>query len=167
MLYLIPAPAHRMALRLAHSLRLRWWKIRRPRLSGCRVLAIDSENRVLLVRHAYGSGKWMVPGGGLRRGEDALAGGQRELEEETGCKLQFAMRLDLVEESLSGAINTVHIVAGLTLDSPVADGREIVEVCFFALQALPDNLPARLRESLPEWVTAAIAARPADAARNP
>ena len=73
MLHLIPAPAHRTVLRIAHGLRLRWWRMRKPRLAGCRVLALDREDRVLLVRHSYGSGKWMPPGGGLTRGEDALA----------------------------------------------------------------------------------------------
>ena len=167
MLYLIPAPAHRIVLRLAHRLRLRWWRLRKPRLAGCRVLALDSEGRVLLVRHAYGSGKWMTPGGGLRRGEDALAGGQRELLEETSCTLEFAVPLDLLEEQLNGAVNAVHIVAGLTLDSPIADGREIIEARFFALHALPEAMSPILREQLPEWITAATAGRLLDAAAVP
>ena len=81
MLYLIPAPAHRVVLRLAHRVRRRWWYVRRPRLSGCRVLAFDREGRVLLVRHSYGTGAWMPPGGGLQAGEDPLNAAQRELLE--------------------------------------------------------------------------------------
>ena len=162
MLYLIPAPAHRIVLRLAHGLRRRWWFVRRPRLSGCRVLAFDVHGRVLLVRHSYGSGKWMPPGGGVGRGEDPIAAAQRELLEETGCILEWAAHIELSEEVLNGAGNAVHVIAGDTLDLPLADGREIVEAQFFAPTDLPDAMPRLFRARLPEWITAAIAARPAD-----
>ena len=167
MLHLIPAPAHRMVLRLAHGMRRRWWRLRKPRLAGCRVLAFDSEERVLLVRHAYGSDKWMAPGGGLARGEDPVSAARRELLEETGCRLEWAERLELVVESLHGAGNAVHIVAGHTLDTPRADRREIVEAAIFELHALPEHMSALLRKQLPDWVTAARAARPRDAEQLP
>lgn len=167
MLYLIPAPAHRLALRLAHGVRRRWWTIRRPRLAGCRVLALDAEGRVLLVRHSYGANHWMLPGGGLKRGEDAVAGARRELVEETGCALNWAVLIELREEGLHGAINAVNIVAGTTHDTPLADGREIVEARFFDPQALPEFLAPRYATRLPRWLTAATAARPGDAAAAP
>jgi 8-oxo-dGTP pyrophosphatase MutT (NUDIX family) len=167
MFHLIPAPAHRHALRLAHRLRLHWWRFRKPRLSGCRVLAIDGEGRVLLVRHSYGSGNWTAPGGGIARGEAPLAAAKRELLEETDCILEAAILLETVEESLSGAVNVVHIVAGLTCGTAKADGREIIEAAFFELGALPDRIPEPLRARLPAWVRAAIAARPQDAAAAP
>lgn len=167
MLYLIPKPAHRIALRVAHRIRLRWWRISKPRLAGCRVLAIDPDGRVLLVRHAYGSGKWMAPGGGLGRREDPVAAGQRELREETGCTLQSALLLDLVEERFGGVINQVHIVCGTTQDRPLADGREIVEACFFRLDDLPDAMSPQFRERLPEWIKAATAARRRHADQSP
>ena len=63
MFRLIPAPLHRAALVVAHQVRLRWWRIRKPLLLGCRVMAFDDQGRVLLIRHSYGSGRWMLPGG--------------------------------------------------------------------------------------------------------
>jgi 8-oxo-dGTP pyrophosphatase MutT (NUDIX family) len=167
MLRLIPAPVHRTALRLAHALRKRWWRIRKPRLNGCRVLALDGEGRVLLVRHAYGSGKWMAPGGGLSRREAPLAGALRELREETGCTLANAFEVTLSEEPLQGAVNAVHVVAGWTCDVPRADGREVIEARFYPPGALPENMPPLLRAELPGWVRAATAARPGDPARSP
>ena len=163
MLYLIPKPAHRIVLRLAHGVRRRWWFVRRPQLAGCRVLAFDSEGRVLLVRHSYGNGAWMPPGGGLQKGENPLVAAQRELLEETGCTLQWAAHIELAEELLHGAGNAVHVVAGDTLDPPLADGREIIEARFFAVTDLPVPMPRLFRARLPEWITAAIAARPENA----
>ena len=160
MLHLIPAPLHRAMLQAAHGLRVRWWRIRRPRVRGCRVLAFDSEERLLLVRHSYGSGAWMPPGGGLARGECPMTGGIRELLEETGCMLHAAAEITQVIEELHGAGNTVHIVAGRTFDEPRPDGREIVEACFLAIEALPDHMPPMLRAQLPHWLKAARADRP-------
>lgn len=159
MLHLIPPPLHRRLFRLAHALRTRWWRIRKPRVEGCRVLAFDADGRVLLVRHSYGSGKWMPPGGGVGRGESALAAAMRELREETGCNLTEPEPIAEVVEQLHGAGNRVHVIAGRTGDAPKPDGREIIEVAFFAPDALPAAMPAQLVRDLPGWIAAAKAAR--------
>lgn len=161
MLHLIPPPLHRAGLRLAHAIRVRWWRLRKPALAGCRVLAIDGQGRVLLIRHSYGSGKWMLPGGGLARGEDPVAGATRELFEETGCRLTRPMVVERPTEDLHGARNTVHIVAGFTVDAPCADDREVIEARFFPAGSLPTPLAAGLAEALPRWITAAQAGAPA------
>jgi 8-oxo-dGTP pyrophosphatase MutT (NUDIX family) len=160
MLHLIPAPLHRTALRLAHALRKRWWRIRKPRIHGCRVLAFDAAGRVMLIRHSYGSGKWMAPCGGLARGEDPIAAALRELREETGCRLQQPREIALSEEPLSGATNAVHIVTGTIVDTPCVDGREVIEAAFFASDALPSDMPEQLAALLPAWLTAATAGHP-------
>jgi 8-oxo-dGTP pyrophosphatase MutT (NUDIX family) len=162
---LLPPPLHRLGYRLAHWARKRWWRLSRARFAGCRVLAFDAEGRVLLVRHSYGSGGWMPPGGGLRRGEDPLAAAARELREETGCRLSGAWRLAVAEEAVHGGTNVVHIVAGSAAGTPAPDRREIVAAGFFAPDALPAPMPGRLRRSLPGWLTAARAGRPAPPAR--
>lgn len=152
MLHLIPAPVHRGLLRLAHALRKRMWRIRKPHLRGCRVLAIDMGGRVLLIRHSYGSGQWMPPGGGIGRGEEPLAAARRELREETGCILEAAAQVALVVEALHGADNAVHVIAGRATGTLKPDGREVIEAAFFAPDALPGDMPAHLRADLPGWV---------------
>ena len=122
---------------MAHLARLQLWKVRRPTLLGVRVLALDAQGRVLLVRHSYGSGNWMPPSGGLRPGESPLDTAVRELAEETGCVLADPLVALEIEERLHGARNRVHVVTGTTAGTPRADGREIVEAAFFALDALP------------------------------
>lgn len=158
MLHLIPAPLHRAAYRAAHRLRVLWWKARRPRVRGCRILAFDRTGGVLLVRHSYGSGRWMLPGGGLGRNEDAVAGARRELAEEVGCELDAARLVTLLDEPLSGAINHVHLVAGTTDDSPVGDEREVIAARFFTPGAWPADLAVSHQVGLDAWVTAAAAA---------
>lgn len=93
----------------------------------------------------------MPPGGGLNRGEDPLAAGLREFTEETGCVLTGARLLQFVEEDLQGASNRVNIVAGRFEGEPKADGREIVEVAVFPLNALPEWMPQGLAARIAEW----------------
>ncbi len=157
MFRLIPAPAHRQALRIAHRLRLLWWRIRKPRLDGCRVLAFDAQGRVLVVRHAYGSRRWMLPGGGIGRGERPLAAACREFAEETGCVLSAARLLEVLEEPLSGATNRVHVVTGRFVGEPRPDGREIAALACFAPADLPADLSPALAAQIGGWIAKALA----------
>lgn len=155
LLNLLPASLHRMLYRAAHRVRLVAWRIRRPRLEGVRVLAFDPEGHLLLLRHSYGSGKWMPPGGGMNRREDALTAGKREFLEETGRPLLGAREIVAIDEDLQGASNRVHMVIGRVEGTPRWDGREIVEIGLFPLDALPDAMPAGLARKIREWTAAA------------
>ena len=126
--------------------------MRKPRLNGCRVVALDEAGRVLLIRHSYGSSSWMPPGGGIGRAESVLAAALRELREETGCGLDGAVHIATIEEEVHGAANYVHIVAGRAQGQPRPDHREVVEAAFFGLDVLPAPMSDLLRERLPGWV---------------
>lgn len=52
-----------------------------------KALIKDAEDRILLLRESDGS--WELPGGGLEQGEDARTGLARELDEETGFKIEW------------------------------------------------------------------------------
>ena len=93
----------------------------------------------------------MPPGGGLNRGEDPLAAGLREFTEETRCVMTGACLLQFVEEDLQGANNRVNIVCGRFKGQPKADGREIVEVAVFPLDAMPEWMPQGLAGKIAEW----------------
>lgn len=54
--------------------------------SRTRIL-IESKGKILLVKGTLGNGKWSLPGGGLKRGEEPIAGVIRETKEETGIEL--------------------------------------------------------------------------------
>jgi len=157
MLHLIPAPLHRLGLRTAHAIRRRWWRIAQVRLHGCRVLAFDEGGRVLLIRHSYGSGWWMLPGGGIARGEAPLLAAQRELAEETGLELTAPRRLAVLDEPLYGTVNRVHLFAGTGQGTLCCDGREVIEARFFTPGDWPANLSPQLGRHLASWLELARA----------
>lgn len=138
MLHLVPAPLHRLALRVAHRLRGTMRRLLKPNLSGVSLVAVDGEGRVLLVRHSYDSGGWSLPGGGLKRREDPEAAVRRETREELGCDLWGELRLlPPLRETLSGATHTGYLFVGQLAGRPRPDGREVIDARFFALDALP------------------------------
>jgi 8-oxo-dGTP pyrophosphatase MutT (NUDIX family) len=60
--------------------------------TGARVLVVDRDERVLLLRGAdpadpAAGSWWITPGGGLDEGESAEEGARRELAEETGLRV--------------------------------------------------------------------------------
>lgn len=150
--HLLPAPLHRLALKLAHALRTRWWRFNRSLVIGCRALVLDKSGRILLIRHSYGPRLWMAPGGSLARGEDPLAGCLRELREETGCTLDEPQLLTMVTEDLYGAVNEVHVVAGRVSGEVRPDRREVVEARFFPPDSLPRDLSPNLIRGLAGWL---------------
>ncbi len=134
-------------------MRLAWWSVRRPELHGCNVIAADPQGRVLLVRHSYQSpGKWMLPGGGMARGERAEVAAVRELLEEAGCRLTEPRCIGVEVVGLAGASNHIHLVAGITADEPRPDHREILAAEFFAPSALPDAITGTTRGRIARWM---------------
>jgi ADP-ribose pyrophosphatase YjhB (NUDIX family) len=73
----------RAVLTAVHSLLRLNWFVRRPRTFGAHALALTPERKVILVKLRYARG-WRLPGGGMRRGEDAREAVLRELREEIG-----------------------------------------------------------------------------------
>lgn len=153
MLSFLPASLHRLALRCAHAVRLRLWGALRLEVRGCNVLAFDRDGRLLLVRHSYQQPDlWMLPGGGLARGEDAAAAAMRELAEETGCRLVQGIWFGSDRIAMPGGWrNRIEMVTGQTDDAPRADGREIAEARFFALDTLPASISAAVHRRVALW----------------
>ncbi|ANU07234.1 NUDIX domain-containing protein [Paraurantiacibacter namhicola] len=151
MLSLLPAPLHRLALRAAHAGRKAYWAIFRPHIQGVCVIATNDAGAVLFARHSYGSGNFLLPTGGMKRGEDALETARREMREELGCELLDARVLVTHRNSLHGAKHTQHLVAARLDATPQPDGREVLEARFFAPDALPDPVTPRTRRQLELW----------------
>lgn len=152
MLYLIPPPLHRAALRWAHATRRIWRRVVKPHLAGVSVIARNDAGEILLVRHSYGPDNWSFPGGGCGRGEDPAKAAQREMQEELGCAVEQLELVSALSETISGAPHTAHIFAGLIRGDLQPDGREIVEARFFPLDALPQPLSPLAKTRLDSWL---------------
>lgn len=119
---------------------------------GVRVIVIDAQDRVLLVRHGYAPG-WHFPGGGVDAGEAAEDAARRELREETNVEATGPLRLHgLYFNARFG--NRDHVAcyrAGAFTCGPApAPGFEIAEIGFFPLGAVPDGVSPGTRRRLEE-----------------
>ena len=66
---------------------------------GVRVIVLDEENRILLVKQEHPERTvWMVPGGGIEEGESSAQAAVREVLEETGLEVELTGLIWHVEE---------------------------------------------------------------------
>jgi ADP-ribose pyrophosphatase YjhB (NUDIX family) len=139
-----------------------WFRLTRGATLGVRILAIDDQDRVCLVRHTYLPG-WHLPGGGVERGEHALDAAIKEAREEAGLIIR-PEDLCLVSIHTNFAyFKGDHVLlyrANAWTIEPTDRAHEIAEHGFFPLNHLPPSTTAstlrRLAEaqggpSLPTW----------------
>ena len=128
-----------------------WFRQTRALTLGVRVAVIDVADQVLLVRHSYAPG-WLLPGGGVERGETARDAGVREIREEGGIVATSEPALHgvlLNERQFPGD----HIVCFVLRDftriawSP---NLEIVEARFWPVAALPEGTTGGTRRRMAE-----------------
>jgi ADP-ribose pyrophosphatase YjhB (NUDIX family) len=153
-LHILPAPVHQWALRLAHGTRLRWWRLTGKVVRGCNVIATNAAGHIVLVRHSYHlNGLWMLPGGGLDKGESLLDAAGRELAEEVGCVLADPLHVATITFEWSRWTNVIELVAGTTPDVPQPDGREIAACGFFDPRALPHPTSEPAKAMIARWLS--------------
>lgn len=104
------------------------------------------EGALLLVRQVYRQ-QWGVPGGLLKRGEDATDAARREVLEEVGVAVELCGEPAVVVEAEPQRVDVVYRArilpsSGFELDEATAVPRpcspEIVDVGWFASDALPE-----------------------------
>lgn len=123
-----------------------------PLTLGVRIIVIDQENRVLLVRHTYAPG-WHFPGGAVDPQESMADAAVRELHEEALVSTRdapdlFGVYLNLTENKSD------HIAVYVARAWDQIEGKtrplEIAEAAFFPVRDLPKGTTGGTRRRLNE-----------------
>ena len=135
--------------RTIHTLAL----VTRPMTLGVRVIVVDDQERILLVRHTYVPG-WYLPGGGVDPGEAMTTAARRELQEETAILCEEVPRLLSIHfnrrASRRDHVALFLVTAWSQPTPPAVPNREIAELGFFPRHALPEETTAATRQRLAE-----------------
>lgn len=125
-----------------------YWYLFRPYRPGVKTFVFH-EGKILLVRIGYLHKKWVLPGGGIDRGEEASAAAVREVKEESG--------LDIVSPAYIGEqkftqeykrVTVFYFTAKASCVDLMIDGQEIIDAGWFALDALPALIAPRLPKQI-------------------
>ena len=136
------APAIRMR-RLAYRIAAQLLRVIRPLVpidwGGVKCVLTDGD-RVLLVRHTYGSRRWDLPGGGRHRGEQPIDTARREMYEELGVQIDDWRALGQLHARTERFRQTIDVF-GAELSSPTLDLDlgEIEVAAWFARDRLPPD----------------------------
>lgn len=146
-------PSSTMKSRLVSGLLAKWGWATRGMTLGVRVLVMDAQQRLLLVRHGYAPG-WHMPGGAVDPGETIAEAAVRELAEETGVVGDEAsLRLHGVffNPAFGGRDHVAVLrVQRFALGPEPAPNREIAERGWFSANALPDGVTGATLRRLAE-----------------
>lgn len=119
---------------------------------GTRTLVLkDAGAQVMLVRHGYAAG-WMLPGGGVERGEALAEAAVRELREEAGIVAEEEPLLHgvfLNDRQFRGDHVACFVLRRFS-ERPVRAGFEIAEARFFPPAALPEGTTGGTRRRIAE-----------------
>ncbi|MER5550020.1 NUDIX domain-containing protein [Streptomyces sp. NPDC002589] len=81
-----------------------------PLRKAARVIVLDADQRVLLLRYDENDGFWATPGGSLERGEDYSTAALRELHEELGiAKENVRLSAQLAERSHDHRVGRCYV----------------------------------------------------------
>ena len=128
-----------------------YYRQRRGMTLGTRTVVIDENRGVLLVRHTYAPG-WLLPGGGVERGETLKVSCLRELREEaaiTALEEPVLHGMFLNDKQFPGD-HVACFVLRMFRQEPFSGNAEIAEARFFPLDQLPAGATPGTRRRIAE-----------------
>jgi 8-oxo-dGTP diphosphatase len=108
-----------------------------PKLIGAAAVILDSEERVLLVKHSYGKNNWELPGGKAEDNESAEETAQREVREEVGLEVGVGLLTGVYYDPDYDMHHFVFIANNYYNQAPQPSSPEILECRFFSRDDLP------------------------------
>lgn len=141
----------RAIVQIAYQLRRLVLGVLRIRTTGVKVMVFNRAGELLLIRNGYGdSSQFLLPGGGVSRGESPAAAAIREVREELGLRLPHVDPVWTYESNAEGKRDTIHLFRGEADATPEVDKTEVIEARFFALDALPEGVSPATRRRIAE-----------------
>ena len=123
-----------------------------PVAFGVSAIIVDETGKVALVRHSYTHG-WLLPGGGVARGEAAEAAILRELREELGTVRSDPPRLFGIYTRPAGwATNVIALYCLTNAQVEFRRSLEVRELIFVDPNALPGDVGAGALRRLAEYI---------------
>jgi 8-oxo-dGTP pyrophosphatase MutT (NUDIX family) len=125
----------------------------RGKTLGVRVAIFDASGAVMLVKQSYSPG-WILPGGGVEKGELLIASAIREIQEEAGIVAEGPLQLHGIfsnEEKFPGDFLCLYVLRQFRREAWKPD-HEILEAKFFPIAQLPLDITDGSRRRLDEIV---------------
>lgn len=126
-------------------------------VGGVRVVILDNQNRMLMVKQEHEDRDiWMVPGGGIEEGENSVDAAVREIKEETGLDIEVGKLIWHVEEVSERGQRFVNFFMGRNIGGDMAlgldpefdeDSQVLREVKFMSRQEI-EEIPVLYPEYL-------------------
>ena len=116
-------------------------------------IIVVANNEILLVKPWLGSGAWMLPGGGIDKGEKTIRAAARELHEETGirCKGNSLLPLGTIPFKHNGFAYTNDVFQLHLSVKPEVYAEQFLEIADFlwvSPKSLPEHCSPEVKEAL-------------------
>ena len=124
---------------------------------GTRTVVLrNADSEVLLVRHVYAPG-WLLPGGGVERGEALADAALRELREEAAIVAEEEPRFHgiFLNDALFRGDHVACFVVRRFRQEAFTPNAEIAEARFFAVSDLPGDATGGTRRRIAEVLAGA------------
>jgi ADP-ribose pyrophosphatase YjhB (NUDIX family) len=123
-------------------------------LIGVTGVIFNENDEILLFKHSYRQTLWSLPGGYLKGGEHPKAGLAREIEEESGFKVNVLKIIMTIEDENAARLDMSYY--GKFLSGTFKKSSEVTEYKFFSIKELPkliDNQYVQIKEGYKRFVS--------------